>query len=207
MFWLKPSLELETFLKQLRRINCCQGVVLQEIACGHFHNISLSTDHKAYPKKWLLDWRCWWWWETKCLEGLYNMNHGVVGRALFFLIAWACPQETRNLVEEEMWIIDVDNYRWVKSGPEAASVVLCFGLNLRCFQTPQLWQINMPTICMFSIINTWMYDGRITLPTRSETTRWTFTETWDQLEKEIRQPQVTAIILVARVLNHEPWTA
>jgi len=39
------------------------------------------------------------------------MNHGVVGRALFFLIAWACPQETRNLVEEEMWIIDVDNYR------------------------------------------------------------------------------------------------
>ena len=105
-----------------------------------------------------------------------------------------------------MWIIEVDNFRWVKSCPEAASVVLCFGLNLRCFQTPQLWRINMPTICMFLIINTWMYDGRITSPTWSETTRWTFTETWDQLEKEIRQPQVTAIILVARVLNHNRLT-
>eukprot|EP00434_Breviolum_minutum_P013044 symbB.v1.2.011492.t1/scaffold768.1/size164025/5 len=25
-----------------------EGVVLQEIACGHFHNISLSTDHKVF---------------------------------------------------------------------------------------------------------------------------------------------------------------
>ena len=105
VFWLKPPLELETFLKQLRRISSTFPVVARVSCYKKLLVVTSITSPLAQTTRPTPKSGCWI--EDADGDGRQNVLKvciiwimELLGGRCFLLIAWACPQETRNRVEK-----------------------------------------------------------------------------------------------------------